>query len=34
MPPRKIKPPFVPVRLKKVQNHQDAHLAAFPLKNY
>ena len=30
IPPRKIKPPFLAVRLKKIQSHQDAHLAAFP----
>ena len=30
IPPRKIEPPFLTVRLNKMQKHQDAHLAAFP----
>ena len=28
--PRKIEPPFLAVRLKEIQNHQDYHLAPFP----
>ena len=30
IPPRKVEPPFLAVRLKKMQSHQDPHLAAFP----
>ena len=30
--PRKIEPPFLAVRLRKMQSDQDHHLAAFPLK--
>ena len=28
--PRKVEPPFLAVRLKKTQSHQDSPLAAFP----
>ena len=30
IPPRKVEPPFLAVRLKNMQSHQDPHLAAFP----
>ena len=30
IPPRKVEPPFLAGRLKKMQSHQDPHLAAFP----
>ena len=30
--PRKIEPPFLAARLRKMQSDQDHHLAAFPLK--
>ena len=33
IPPRKIDSPFLAVRLKIIQSHQDFHLAAFPQKN-
>ena len=29
-PPRKVEYPFLAVRLKIIQSHQDPHLAAFP----
>ena len=30
IPPRKVEPPFLVVRLKKIQIYHDPHLAAFP----
>ena len=30
IPPRKVKPPFLAVCLKKIQSHQDPNLTAFP----
>ena len=30
IPPRNVKPPFVAVLLRKIQNHQHPQLAAFP----
>ena len=32
IPQRKIEPPFLAARLRKMQSDQDHHLAAFPLK--
>ena len=34
IPPRKIETYFLTVHLKKIQGHQDVHLAAFLLKDF